>query len=126
MKRDWLLLAASAIAAALLGAGMLLALSPLLRKPKLVQAQGARAEDLMAGKLLVAQRKLRDPNFAETVVLLVHYDEDGAMGLVINRRTKFPLSRLFPEITGKPLTDPVYAGGPVERTSGMALLKSPT
>ncbi len=120
-------LTGAVIAAALLGAGVLVALAPLLRKPKLVPAQRALIEGLATGKILVAQRKLRDPNFAETAVLLVYYDEDGAMGLVINRRTKFPLSRLFSDMQERrTLSDPVYVGGPVERTSGMALLRSAT
>src|SRR5262249_39205581 len=36
--------------------------------------QSKNVKDLGAGKLLVASRNLADPNFAETVVLLIHYD----------------------------------------------------
>jgi len=42
----------------------------------LVPAQaGTRVKELAAGKILVARRELLDPHFAETVVLLVQYDE---------------------------------------------------
>jgi putative transcriptional regulator len=120
-------LTGAVLAAALFGATVLVALAPLLKKPKLVRAQHTHVEGVSAGKMLVAQRKLRDPNFIETVVLLLHYSEDGAMGLVVNRQTKISLSELFPDVKAKkPLSDPVYAGGPVQRTAGMALLRSST
>jgi putative transcriptional regulator len=39
----------------------------------------------LAGQLLLASRKLNDPNFRQTIVLMVQHDEQGAMGLVLNR-----------------------------------------
>jgi putative transcriptional regulator len=85
------------------------------------------AEDLAAGKFLVAHRDLGDPNFAQTVVLLLHYDEDeGAMGLIINRQTKLPISRALKLLKDtQTRSDPVYLGGPVDRTTIQALLRSP-
>jgi hypothetical protein len=50
----------------------------LLLLAALLPAQSTRPKDLGAGKLLVASRDLGDPNFAQTVVLLVHYDDDFA------------------------------------------------
>ncbi|HEV2688362.1 MAG TPA: YqgE/AlgH family protein [Bryobacteraceae bacterium] len=86
-------------------------------------AQGA---DLAAGQFLVASRELGDPNFAETVVLLVRYDEqEGAMGLIVNRRSDLPLSRVFENMKeAKDNSDPIYVGGPVESGGVLALLKS--
>src|SRR6266850_4324529 len=82
--------------------------------------------DLEAGKFLVASRDLGDPNFAGTVVLLLKFDEDeGALGIVVNRRTDVPLSRVFDNIkTARDRPDAVYLGGPVEPGSVVALLKS--
>jgi len=82
--------------------------------------------DLEAGKFLVASRDLGDPNFAGTVVLLLKFDEDeGALGIVVNRRTDVPLSRVFDNIKStKDRTDAVYLGGPVESGSVVGLLKS--
>jgi putative AlgH/UPF0301 family transcriptional regulator len=71
----------------------------------------AQAEELAVGKLLVASRKSVDPELAKTVVLLVHYDEQGAIGLVVNRPSKVPLSEVFPAL--KAAAAPVYAGGPI-------------
>ena len=85
-----------------------------------------QADQLAPGTFLVASRDLGDPNFAQAVVLLVHYDdENGAMGLIINRQTDVPLARIFSDLKeAKGRIDPIYVGGPVETGSVLALLKS--
>lgn len=91
-----------------------------------VPVQSNDAKDLGAGKLLVASRGLADPNFAKTVVLLVHYDDQGVVGLILNRRTDVALSRVLEGVQeAKDRSDPAYLGGPVEVPSVLALLKSP-
>lgn len=70
------------------------------------------------GKVLIASRSLHDPDFARAVVLLIHYDSQAAVGLMINRRTEVLLSDLF-----KHGSEPVYAGGPVQFGTN-ALLRS--
>jgi putative AlgH/UPF0301 family transcriptional regulator len=88
-----------------------------------VQFQGAK--DLGAGSLLVASRGLADPKFAETVILLVHYDAEGVVGLILNRRTDVPLSRVLEGYKGaKGRSDRVYVGGPLETPALFALLQS--
>jgi putative transcriptional regulator len=86
----------------------------------------AQTDDLAVGKFLVASRDLGDPNFAKTVILLVHYSDDqGSVGLVVNRRTDVPMSRVFQDLKeAKGRMDPVYVGGPVELNSVLALLKT--
>lgn len=80
---------------------------------------------LSKGKFLVANEDLTDPNFSKTVVLLIHYDFHGAMGLVINRPTDVKLSTLFPEIKGlRERPDTVYIGGPVARDQILMLMRS--
>jgi len=81
-------------------------------------------KDLGIGKLLVASRGLGDPRFAGTVVLLVHYDENGVVGLVLNRRTHVPLSQVLDLKAAKDRSDPAYIGGPVEPSAVFALLQS--
>ena len=96
------------------------ALSAALNAP----AQSMRVKDLAVGKLLVAPRNAPDPSFAQTVILLVQRDGHSAVGLMVNRRTKMPISRALEEwkpAKGKP--DPVYMGGPVELDGAMALLR---
>jgi putative transcriptional regulator len=81
-------------------------------------------QDLTVGKLLIAKPELADPNFAESVVLIVHYEVDkGAIGLILNRRTKIPISKVLPQIKGAK-EDPVFEGGPVETASAQALLRT--
>jgi len=90
-----------------------------------LQVQSRNARDLGAGKLLVASRELADPNFAETVILLVHYDTEGVVGLMLNRRTDLPISQVLAQLnTAKDLSDPVYLGGPIETPTVFALLQS--
>src|SRR5215470_6170110 len=87
--------------------------------------QSRNPKDLGPGKLLVASRELGDPNFAETVILLVHYDTESVVGLMLNRRTHLPISRVLAEFKpAKDLSDPVYLGGPVETPTVFALLRS--
>ena len=88
--------------------------------------QSNNPKDLAAGRLLVASRGLADPNFAETVVLLVHYDAQGVVGLILNRRTDVPLSRVLEDLKpAKERSDRVYLGGPVETPLVLALYQSP-
>ena len=91
----------------------------------IASAQSTSSADLGVGKLLVSSRGLGDPNFAETVVLLIQYDEHGALGLMINRRTEATISRVLKDVdTAKRGSDQVYIGGPVELDVVLGLLKS--
>lgn len=77
------------------------------------------------GTLLVASRELRDPNFLETVIVLTEYATEGAVGLVLNRRTNIPLARVFPSLSGRVSPEVVFQGGPVEVTTAQALRRGP-
>lgn len=88
-------------------------------------AQSKNPGDLGVGKLLVVPRDSPDPNFAESVILLVHYAGDGTMGLIINHETKLPVSRVLHELKGaNKYPDAVYGGGPVQIEAVQALLQS--
>jgi len=109
------------------GAALVASTATAVRRRAFTPAQAPGAPELAAGKILVARRNLLDPNFAQTVILLVQYDEDGTVGLIINRQTKVPLSRLSKEIeSAKGKSDPLYAGGPVETSGLLALFRSRT
>lgn len=41
----------------------------------------------LTGRLLVATPALADPNFERAVVLLLDHDEEGSLGVVLNRPT---------------------------------------
>lgn len=74
---------------------------------------------------LIAVPQLGDPNFAKSVVLIVHHDEDGAMGLVINNPTEITLGRFADSqgiICHSSLSEsPIFRGGPVESERGWIL-----
>lgn len=76
----------------------------------------------LAGRLLVAAPVLRDPNFDRTVVLVLSHDEDGAMGVVVNRPTDVPITSILPAwqpVVSEP--DVVFKGGPVSLDSALGL-----
>jgi len=76
---------------------------------------------------LIAMPHMDDPNFAQTVTYLVEHNEQGAMGLVINRPNGLSLSdvleQLRPEVDppARCQTLPIYAGGPVQTDRGFVL-----
>lgn len=90
-----------------------------------LSVQSKNPELLGVGKILVAGRNLGDPNFAQTVILLVQYDADGVVGLILNRRTELAVSRVLGDYpAAKNRSDPVYFGGPVDSQQIRALGKS--
>lgn len=81
-------------------------------------------QDPGVGKILIAKPELADPNFAESVVLIIHFDDDkGAVGIILNRRLHVPLSKVLPQVKGAG-ADPVFEGGPVETETAQALIRS--
>ena len=89
------------------------------------QLRPGAVKELAAGKMLVAARGLPDPNFSETVILLVEHSADGSMGLVINRRSDVPLTRVFPNLKpAQGASSALYVGGPVSPDGVLALLQS--
>lgn len=77
-----------------------------------------------AGRLLVAEPMLGDPNFDRTVVLVVDHTPEGAFGLVLNRPTDLPVAGVLPGwslLATAPAV--VHVGGPVESESGWALAR---
>jgi len=91
-----------------------------------LSAQSTKPEDLATGKVLVMERDASDPNFAESVILLVHYGSDGVVGLMLNRPSSVQVSSLN-EIAGTAgRSDRLYIGGPVELDAVTALVKTTT
>ena len=78
--------------------------------------------DGAGGTLLVASPTLGDPNFARSVILLLDHDEDGALGVVINRPTAVGVAQVLPH--WQPFTtEPgvLFQGGPVALDSALGL-----
>ncbi len=70
----------------------------------------------LQGHLLVASAVLVDLNFRKTVVLMIHHDDDGALGLVLNRPSDMKVDELWDKIAETPCQSEqvLHVGGPVE------------
>ena len=81
-----------------------------------------------AGMLLVAAPVLLDPNFADTVVLLLDVDEQGALGVVLNRPSPVTVAEVLGQWSGA-VAEPnvLFHGGPVgtDAALAVALLRDP-
>jgi len=81
----------------------------------------------LAPGILIASPHLRDPNFAQTVVLLFEHGEKGAVGLVFNRALDIKLAQVIEDldipIDAHALedSDKVHCGGPVSMEIGWVI-----
>jgi len=76
------------------------------------------------GVLLVASPNLDDPNFRESVVLIVEHGPEGTVGLILNRSTNVLLSHALPDLTVlKGTSYRLFVGGPVEPTHLLLLFR---
>lgn len=72
----------------------------------------------LRGHFLIAGPRLKDPNFFKSVVLVVEHNDEGAMGLVINRPSSVTVQNaLSGHFDLPPSRGCVYQGGPVEQTA---------
>jgi putative transcriptional regulator len=78
--------------------------------------------DSLAGQFLIASPSIHDPNFRRTVVFVTAHTDEGAVGLILNRRSETSVGEAVPQLSA--VTDgaePVYVGGPVN-PDGVAVL----
>ena len=79
----------------------------------------------LAPGFLIAMPQLGDPNFHRTVVLMIEHNEEGSMGLVINRASPLTLSQLGKgqklKVAQALSGQSVFVGGPVEPYRGFVL-----
>ena len=74
------------------------------------------------GRLLVATPLLGDPNFERTVIYMLEDNEEGSLGLVLNRPSPLDVTEPLPDwsrLVAAPSV--VFVGGPVSRSSVIAL-----
>lgn len=87
---------------------------PLAAQPKLAQ-----------GILLVATPEIGDPSWTRTVVLLLHHDSNGSLGIAINRPTRVTPEEIVPEFEWPDYDGSVFRGGPVNPTQLVFLVRNP-
>jgi putative transcriptional regulator len=70
--------------------------------------------ETLTGHFLVASRYLRDPNFVKSVVLMIRHDDEGAVGVVINRPADKSVREVWEKIGYDPCDreDSIFVGGP--------------
>ena len=75
---------------------------------------------------LIAMPAMVDPHFAKSLTLVCEHNDQGALGLVVNRPTEMNLHTLLEQVSIEPSTDefkrvPVHFGGPVQVDRGFVL-----
>lgn len=75
---------------------------------------------------LIAMPAMTDPHFAKSLTFICEHNEQGALGVVVNRPIDMTLHALLKQIELKPQTDdakriPVHYGGPVQIDRGFVL-----
>ena len=80
----------------------------------------------LTNQLLIAMPGMADPNFSTTVTLVCEHNDDGALGIIINRPLTLKLSGLFEQLcVDDPdpgsADNPVLSGGPVGTERGFVL-----
>jgi putative transcriptional regulator len=70
--------------------------------------------ETLQGQFLVASTKLADPNFFRTVVLIVRHNEEGAMGMVVNRPASLTVREVWEKVSGGgcETDEHLHVGGP--------------
>ena len=89
-------------------------------------ATGAYAETPLArGKMLVATEMIQGDVFSKTVIILLHYDRTGAMGIVVNRPTEVGIEEVLPDDDAlAKRADILYWGGPVQMNSLRGMIRT--
>lgn len=76
----------------------------------------------LRGRLLISSGGLYDPNFRHTVVLIGEHNDEGALGVVLNRALDVTVAEALPALSALvPRGTPLYQGGPVQPTSPVLL-----
>lgn len=84
------------------------------------------AQGWLTGQLLLAMPSLRDVRFAQSVIFICAHNEDGAMGLILNRLLRKPrFEDLMQQLGVEPFPPqrslPISLGGPVDEHRGFVL-----
>ena len=77
------------------------------------------------GIFLVASPSMSDPRFQHTVIVLLSYGENGALGLIVNRPTNIDLAAAIPDLEGGgEKRHRLFFGGPVAMKRILLLVRS--
>jgi putative transcriptional regulator len=84
------------------------------------------ASAYLTNQFLIAMPAMDDPNFAQTVTLVCEHNDQGALGIVINRALPMSLAEVFEQLgldsaRSRVTQQPVLRGGPVQTDRGFVL-----
>lgn len=80
----------------------------------LTATQALYAQPPAVGRLLVSDESLEDPNFAQSVMLILIHENGSSAAIFLNRPTWVDPGEAFPDVSGfDAYTDALYLGGPV-------------
>jgi putative transcriptional regulator len=81
----------------------------------------------LTGHFLVATTGLEDPNFHRAVILVLRHDDQGALGVVINRPIDVTVRQACEQVLERScdVDGVLYQGGPCEQVLMMALFSTP-
>jgi putative transcriptional regulator len=87
------------------------------------------ADGYLGNHFLVSMPQMADDNFARTVTLICQHDENGALGIVINRLSSHTLGEIYQQLEieiadRQSAAQPVFEGGPVHREFGLVVHSS--
>jgi len=87
---------------------------------------GMSMVESLSNHFLIAMPALSDPNFHHTATFLCEHNDDGALGLVINRPTDLQLGDILEHmeieaVNSEIARQAVYMGGPVQNDRGFVL-----
>jgi putative transcriptional regulator len=94
---------------------LLLMVLALMYGPPAIGGQEFSPSAVEKGVFLVASPTLNDPNFSQTVVLILEHGAEGTLGVILNRSTNTLLSEALPGVAAlKGTTYRLFSGGPVQ------------
>lgn len=84
----------------------------------------------LTGQFLIAMPAMTDPNFEQTVSFICQHDENGALGIIINRTVELTMADVLgqmdiPAAECRRADQPVHFGGPVQNDRGFLLHDQP-
>lgn len=81
------------------------------------------AQSIETGVLLTAAPKVAGFRFARSVVFVIHHDDNGSLGLIVNRPTRLQAGQTFESLSGLAgYAGRVFVGGPLEPTRPLLLV----
>ncbi len=82
-----------------------------------LRLEKGKIPESLKGYFLISEFQILDPNFIQSVILILEHNDEGAFGLTVNRRSKLILSDVFSHFSDEPQArkTPLYVGGPLQQ-----------